>query len=221
MSGLPGHNIGGTIHVIVNNQIGFTTAPRFARSSPYPSDVAKTAQAPIFHVNGDDPEAVVHCAKIATEYRQKFNRDVVIDMVCYRRFGHNEGDEPSFTQPIMYKKIKTHPSTLKIYGDKLSKEGLLSQNEIVEQKNKFKSFLEKEFETSKNYKSELKWFEGAWSRFKPGLGKDKRGMSGVNKDKLIKVGKKISLIPPNMNAHKTLKKIFNNRYQIFEKKRFN
>ena len=101
MSGLPGHNIGGTIHVIVNNQIGFTTAPRFARSSPYPSDVAKTAQAPIFHVNGDDPEAVVHCAKIATEYRQKFNRDVVIDMVCYRRFGHNEGDEPSFTQPLM------------------------------------------------------------------------------------------------------------------------
>ena len=131
--------------------------------------------------------------------------------------GHNEGDEPSFTQPIMYKKIKTHPSTLKIYGDKLSKEGLLSQNEIVEQKNKFKNFLEKEFETSKNYKSELKWFEGACSRFNPGLGNDKRGMSGVNKDKLIKVGKKISLIPPNMNAHKTLKKIFNNRYQIFEK----
>ena len=111
MSGLPGHNIGGTIHIIVNNQIGFTTAPRFARSSPYPSDVAKIAQAPIFHVNGDDPEAVVHCAKVATEYRQKFNRDVVIDMVCYRRFGHNEGDEPSFTQPLMYKKIRSHPST--------------------------------------------------------------------------------------------------------------
>ena len=121
MSGLPGHNTGGTIHIIVNNQIGFTTAPRFARSSPYPSDLAKMVQAPIFHVNGDDPEAVVHCAKIATEFRQKFNRDVVIDMVCYRRFGHNESDEPSFTQPLMYKKIKNHPSTLEIYGQKLVK----------------------------------------------------------------------------------------------------
>jgi len=217
MSGLPGHNIGGTIHIIVNNQIGFTTAPRFARSSPYPSDVAKIAQAPIFHVNGDDPEAVVHCAKIATEYRQKFNRDVVIDMFCYRRFGHNEGDEPSFTQPIMYKKIKTHPSTLKIYGNRLAKEGLTSLEEIEKQKNNYKKILEKEFETSKTYKSELKWFEGAWSRFKPGLGKDRRGESGVSKDKLIKIGKKISTIPNNLNAHKTLKKIFNLRYQIFEK----
>ena len=217
MSGLPGHNIGGTIHIIVNNQIGFTTAPRFARSSPYPSDVAKIAQSPIFHVNGDDPEAVVHCAKIATEYRQKFNRDVVIDMVCYRRFGHNEGDEPSFTQPIMYKKIKTHPSTLKIYGNRLSNEGLSSIDQIENQKINFKKFLEKEFESSKTYKSELKWFEGAWSRFKPGLGKDRRGASGVKKDKLIEIGKKISTIPNNLSAHKTLKKIFNLRYQIFEK----
>ena len=213
MSGLPGHNIGGTIHIIVNNQIGFTTAPRFARSSPYPSDVAKTAQAPIFHVNGDDPEAVVHCAKIATEYRQKFNRDVVIDMVCYRRFGHNEGDEPSFTQPIMYKKIKSHPTTLSIYGKKLSQEGLSSEHELKKEKINFKSFLEKEFESSKNYKSELKWFDGAWSRFKPGLGKDKRGVSGVDKTKLIEIGKKISNIPQNFEVHKTLKKIFDLRLQ--------
>ncbi len=217
MSGLPGHNIGGTIHIIVNNQIGFTTAPRFARSSPYPSDVAKIAQAPIFHVNGDDPEAVVHCAKIATEYRQKFNRDVVIDMVCYRRFGHNEGDEPSFTQPIMYKKIKAHPTTLKIYGKRLSNEGLTSIDEIENQKIKFKKLLEKELELSKNYKSELKWFEGAWSRFKPGLGKDKRGASGVKRERLISVGKKISTIPGNLNVHKTLRKIFDFKLQIFEK----
>ena len=216
MSGLPGHNIGGTIHIIVNNQIGFTTAPRFARSSPYPSDVAKIAQAPIFHVNGDDPEAVVHCAKIATEYRQKFNRDVVIDMVCYRRYGHNEGDEPSFTQPIMYKKIKSHPSTLKIYGNKLSIEGLVSIDSLENQKNNFKSFLEKEFETSKNYKSELKWFDGAWSRFKPGLGKDKKGVSGVSKEKLLDIGKKVFKIPQNFSVHKTLKKIFDQRLQIFE-----
>ncbi len=217
MSGLPGHNIGGTIHIIVNNQIGFTTAPRFARSSPYPSDVAKIAQAPIFHVNGDDPEAVVHCAKIATEYRQKFNRDVVIDMVCYRRFGHNEGDEPSFTQPIMYKKIKTHPTTLKIYGNRLCEEGLTSLNKIEDQKIKFKKFLETQLELSKTYKSELTWFEGAWSRFKPGLGKDKRGKSGVDKNKLIEIGKKISTVPNNLNAHKTIKKIFDLKYQMFEK----
>ena len=217
MSGLPGHNIGGTIHIIVNNQIGFTTAPRFARSSPYPSDVAKIAQAPIFHVNGDDPEAVVHCAKIATEYRQKFNRDVVIDMVCYRRFGHNEGDEPSFTQPLMYKKIKSHPSTLNIYGNQLSNEGLISSNQIENEKKNFKNFLDKELESSKSYKSELKWFEGAWSRFKPGLGKDKRGQSGVKKEKLLEIGKKISSLPENFNVHKTLKKIFDLRYQIFDK----
>ncbi|MDB2353412.1 2-oxoglutarate dehydrogenase E1 component [Candidatus Pelagibacter bacterium] len=216
MSGLPGHNIGGTIHIIVNNQIGFTTAPRFARSSPYPSDVAKIAQAPIFHVNGDDPEAVVHCAKIATEYRQKFNRDVVIDMVCYRRFGHNEGDEPSFTQPMMYKKIRSHPTTLTVYGKKLSQEGLISETDLLKEKNKFKNFLEKEFESSKNYKSELKWFDGAWSRFKPGLGKDKRGVSGVDKKKLTEISKKITRIPENFKVHKTLKKIFDLRLKSIE-----
>ena len=182
MSGLPGHNIGGTIHVIVNNQIGFTTAPRFARSSPYPSDVAKLAQAPIFHVNGDDPEAVVHCAKVATEYRQKFNRDVVIDMVCYRRFGHNEGDEPSFTQPLMYKKIKSHPTTLNIYSETIANDELLTRDQISKQKEDFKKFLEKEYKASENYKSELKWFEGVWSRFKPGLGKDKRGVDMFDKN---------------------------------------
>ena len=216
MSGLPGHNIGGTIHIIVNNQIGFTTAPRFARSSPYPSDVAKIAQAPIFHVNGDDPEAVVHCAKIATEYRQKFNRDVVIDIVCYRRFGHNEGDEPSFTQPIMYKKIKSHPTTLSLYGKKLSQEELTTEADLQKEKINFKNFLEKEFTSSKNYKSELKWFDGAWSRFKPGLGKDKKGASGVDKKLLTEIGKRISKIPENFTIHKTLKKIFDLRLKAIE-----
>ena len=215
MSGLPGHNIGGTIHIIVNNQIGFTTAPRFARSSPYPSDVAKIAQAPIFHVNGDDPEAVVHCAKIATEFRQKFNRDVVIDIVCYRRFGHNEGDEPSFTQPLMYKKIKVQPTTLDIYGKKIANERLLSLEEISNKKKNFKIYLEEQFQTSKNYKSELKWYDGTWSRFKPELGKDKKGVSGVSKTKVVEIGKKITSVPSNFAIHKTLKKIFDIKKKMF------
>src|SRR5215218_8060980 len=112
LSGLKGYRTGGSIHFIVHNQIGFTTYPRYSRSSPYPSDVAKMIEAPIFHVNGDDPEAVVYAAKVATEFRQKFQVPVVVDMFCYRRFGHNEGDEPSFTQPLMYKAIRSHPSTL-------------------------------------------------------------------------------------------------------------
>ena len=215
MSGLPGHNTGGTIHIIVNNQIGFTTAPRFARSSPYPSDLAKMVQAPIFHVNGDDPEAVVHCAKIATEFRQKFNRDVVIDMVCYRRFGHNEGDEPSFTQPLMYKKIKTHPTTLQIYGKKLLNEGLISNNDLNLMQKKFRNFLDNEFSGAKDYKIKMKWFDGVWSRFKPEIGKDRRGVTGVDKKELISIGKKITDIPKNFNIHKTLVKIFENKRKMF------
>ena len=215
MSGLPGHNTGGTIHIIVNNQIGFTTAPRFARSSPYPSDVAKIAQAPILHVNGDDPEAVVHCAKIATEFRQQFNRDVVIDMFCYRRYGHNEGDEPSFTQPLMYQTIKTHPTTLKIYSKKLEEQSLLSSEESSQEVDKFKVFLEKEFEESKNYKQEMKWFDGVWSRFIPAPGKDRRGITGVSKDKIINIGKKITSIPNDFKIHKTLEKIFETKHKMF------
>ncbi len=215
MSGLPGHNTGGTIHIIVNNQIGFTTAPRFARSSPYPSDLAKMVQAPIFHVNGDDPEAVVHCAKIATEFRQKFNRDVVIDMVCYRRFGHNEGDEPSFTQPLMYKKIKNHPTTLTIYGKKLIEQGLISFEKFEKIKKEFKNFLNKEFNDAKNYKIKMKWFDGVWSRFKPEIGQDRKGITGVDKKELILIGKKITEIPKNFNIHKTLLKIFENKRKMF------
>ena len=215
MSGLPGHNTGGTIHIIVNNQIGFTTAPRFARSSPYPSDLAKMVQAPIFHVNGDDPEAVVHCAKIATEFRQKFNRDVVIDMVCYRRFGHNEGDEPSFTQPLMYKKIKKHFTTLEIYGKKLIDEGLISSEEVNKRKKEFKDFLNNEFVGAKDYKVKMKWFDGVWSRFKPEIGQDRRGVTGVDNKELISIGKKITEIPKNFNIHKTLEKIFENKRKMF------
>ena len=216
MSGLPGHNTGGTIHFIVNNQIGFTTNPKFARSSPYPSDLAKMVEAPILHVNGDDPEAVVHCARIAMEFRQKFNRDVVIDMICYRRFGHNEGDEPSFTQPMMYKKIKKHPTTLNVYADRLIKQKTISQNEFNEMKLEFKNLLTEQFKTAKEYKPKLEWYEGVWSRFKPEKGKDKRGLTGVSIEKIKKIGKKIVTIPKNFNTHPTIKKIFDNKNKMFE-----
>ncbi len=215
MSGLPGHNTGGTIHIIVNNQIGFTTAPRFARSSPYPSEVAKIAQAPIFHVNGDDPEAVVHCAKIATEFRQKFNRDVVIDMFCYRRFGHNEGDEPSFTQPLMYQTIKNHPTTLNIYAKKLENEKILTNEEVNKEISDFKNYLENEFNESKDYKQDMNWFEGVWSRFSPAPGKDKRGITGVSKEKIISIGKKISTVPEGFTIHKTLEKLLEIKQKMF------
>ena len=134
--------------------------------------------APIIHVNGDDPEAVVYATRIATEFRLKFNRDVVIDLICYRRFGHNEGDEPSFTQPLMYKKIRSHPSTIKIYGEKLVNEGLFSKQDLDQQIVDFKNLLDDQFKNAKDYKPKIRWFEGTWSRYKPERGKDKRGLTG-------------------------------------------
>ena len=219
MSGLKGHNTGGTIHIIVNNQIGFTTSPRFARSSPYPSDLGKIVDAPILHCNGDDPEAVVHCAKIAIEFRQKFSKDVVIDMICYRRFGHNEGDEPSFTQPLMYKKIRSHPSTLKIYGEKLIKEKTISKSDFENQIISFRSLLDEQFKTAKDIKPKLDWFEGTWSRYQPKKGKDRRGATGVDIDRLIKISEKINKVSEKINIHKTIQKILTNRHKcILDKK---
>ena len=211
MSGLPGHNTGGTIHIIVNNQIGFTTSPRFARSSPYPSDVAKMVDAPIIHVNGDDPEAVVYAARIATDFRLKFNRDVVIDLICYRRFGHNEGDEPSFTQPLMYKKIKSHPSPVKVYGEKLIAQKFISSKHLNDSVIKFKNLLNEQFENAKDYNPKIEWFEGTWSRYKPEKGKDKRGVTGSDLKKLQQISDKIHTIPEQINLHKTISKIFDNR----------
>ncbi len=216
MSGLPGHNTGGTIHIIVNNQIGFTTSPRFARSSPHPSDIAKMVEAPIIHVNGDDPEAVVYGSRIATEFRLKFNRDVVLDLVCYRRFGHNEGDEPSFTQPLMYKKIRSHPSTAKIYGSKLIGEDLISENDLNNHINKFKTLLDDQFKTAKDYKPKIEWFEGAWSSYKPKKGKDKKGITGADPDLLRNISDKINIIPKETTVHKTISKIFQNRKKTID-----
>ena len=216
MSGLPGHNTGGTIHIIINNQIGFTTSPRFARSSPHPSDVAKMVDAPIIHANGDDPEAVVYATRIATEFRLKFNRDVVIDLVCYRRFGHNEGDEPSFTQPLMYKKIRSHPSTTNIYGKKLINENIIIEEDLNLKIKKFKDLLDQQFKTAKNYKPKIEWFEGTWSRYKPEKGKDKRGATGVDSNILLNISNKINEVPSESIIHKTIKKILEIRKKNIE-----
>ena len=211
MSGLPGHNTGGTIHIIVNNQIGFTTSPRFARSSPYPSDVAKMVDAPILHVNGDDPEAVIYATRIATEFRLKFNRDVVVDLICYRRFGHNEGDEPSFTQPLMYEKIRSHPTTLKLYGQKLTHEQIFTEEGVNQKIKTFKDLLDDQFKTAKDYKPKIEWFEGTWSRYKPEKGKDKRGVTGVDKEIIKSISDRINVIPSDINPHKTVAKVFDLR----------
>ena len=211
MSGLPGHNTGGTIHIIVNNQIGFTTSPRFARSSPYPSDVAKMVDAPIIHANGDDPEAVVYAARIASEFRLKFNRDVVVDLICYRKFGHNEGDEPSFTQPLMYKKIRSHPSPVKVYGKNLINEKMISNQDLENLIKNFKDLLNNQFKNAKDYKPQIEWFEGTWSAYKPERGKDKRGVTGSDVKKLLYISEKINSSSEELNLHKTIVKILNTR----------
>jgi len=213
MSGLKGHNTGGTIHIIVNNQIGFTTSPRFARSTPYPSDLGKVVEPPILHCNCDDPEAVKKKKKIAIEFRQKFNRDVVIDIICYRRFGHNEGDEPSFTQPLMYKKIREHPTTLNIYANKLIEENSISNDEFEKNKTDFNLLLDNQFKSAKDDKPKLDWFEGTWSRYRPQKGKDKRGKTGVDENTLISISNKINSLEDKLKAHKTIKKIFSKRHE--------
>ena len=214
LSGLAGYRTGGTVHFIVNNQIGFTTSPMYSRSSPYPSDVALMVQAPIFHVNGDDPEAVTYVAKVATEYRQKFGKDVVIDMFCYRRFGHNEGDEPMFTQPVMYKKIKDHESTREIYARRLVEEGLVTAEEVEQQVRDFEAFLDKAFDEGKDLKTEkADWLDGEWSGL--GLPEDdeRRGKTGVSKKKLQEIGERITTVPDGVDIHKTLRRVIDARKQ--------
>ena len=219
LSGLRGHRTGGTVHFIANNQIGFTTNPRYSRSSPYPSDVAKMIEAPIFHVNGDDPEAVVFAAKIATEFRQKFQKPVVIDMFCYRRHGHNEGDEPSFTQPLMYKAIAAHPTTLEIYGDKLVAEGVVSAGEVDKMKTDWRGRLDAELEAAQGYRAnKADWLDGRWSGFKSAENADdpRRGHTGVELAELKQIGQKITALPPQFHPHKTLTRFLDNRKKAIE-----
>src|SRR5690606_31809536 len=208
---------GGTIHIVVNNQIGFTTAPHNSRSSPYPTDIALMVEAPIFHVNGDDPEAVVHAARVATEFRQKFNKDVVIDMFCYRRFGHNEGDEPMFTQPLMYRAIKGHKTTLQQYTDRLVQDGLIPEGEIEDMKAAFQAHLNEEFEASKTYRpNKADWLDGRWSHLEKHPGQYQRGSTAVDEERLRRVGAAITHIPDNIKPHRTLARIFDARRQMIE-----
>ena len=216
LSGLVGHKTGGTIHVVVNNQIGFTTAPHFSRSSPYPTDIALMVEAPIFHVNGDDPEAVVHAAKVATEFRQKFQKDVVIDIICYRRFGHNEGDEPMFTNPIMYKKIKKQKTTLTLYTDRLVQDGLIPEGEIEDLKTGFQSFLNDEFEAGKNYKpNKADWLDGRWSHLDRNKDDYQRGQTAISDKTFEQVGDSLSKLPDDFPAHKTVARLFENKKKMF------
>ena len=220
LSGLKGHRTGGSVHFIVNNQIGFTTYPRYSRSSPYPSDVAKMIEAPIFHCNGDDPEAVVFAAKVAIEFRQKFHKPVVIDMFCYRRFGHNEGDEPGFTQPLMYKNIRQHRTTLELYAEKLIAQGVVTQGEVDKLKADWRQRLEAEYEAGQAYKpNKADWLDGRWSGLKPAqeLGDDdRRGQTGVDMAKLKDIGTKINTIPAHVNVHKTIQRFVDNRAKAIE-----
>ena len=212
LSGLAGYRTGGTIHFIVNNQIGFTTSPKYSRSSPYPSDVALMVQAPIFHVNGDDPEAVVYAAKIATEYRQKFGKDVVIDMFCYRRYGHNEGDEPMFTQPVMYKKIKGHPPVQKLYADRLINDGLVTRDDVDKWNEDFLKFLDEEFEKGREYSADkADWLDGKWSGLGLPEGDDRRGNTAVELDTLKRIGESLTTPPEDAKPHRTLARVLEAR----------
>ena len=217
LSGLKGHKTGGTMHIVVNNQIGFTTSPHKSRSSPYPTDIAFMVEAPIFHVNGDDPEAVVHAAKVATEFRQKFGQDVVIDIFCYRRFGHNEGDEPMFTQPLMYKKIKTQKTSLTVYTERLVKDGLIPEGEIEDMKAAFQMRLNEEFEAGKDYKpNKADWLDGRWKHLQSRDPEYVRGKTAISKARFKEIGKALTNLPENWNAHRTVSRILETKSKMID-----
>ena len=214
LSQLKGYRTGGTLHVIVNNQIGFTTTPDEYRSGQYASDVAMMVEAPIFHVNGDDPEAVVFAARVATEYRQKFGKDVVLDIICYRRYGHNEGDDPSFTQPLMYQAIGAKKTTREIYADRLIALGDLTAEEHEKDVDAFYAVLDGEFDKAKSYETQPPdWLQGVWQGLiqpEEGDGK-RRGDTSVEIERLREIGQKITAVPNSVNIHRTLKRIIKAR----------
>jgi 2-oxoglutarate dehydrogenase E1 component len=217
ISELPGYRVGGTIHIVINNQIGFTTTPAYGRSGPYPTDVAKMLAAPIFHVNGDDPEAVVHVARIATEFRQQFKKDVVIDLVCYRRFGHNEGDEPAFTQPLMYKTIKLHKTTREQYAAQLASEGVLDTNESNEMVEEFYSYLEDAYEATVSYKpNKADYLEGAWEGLTVAHGEERRGSTAISDKEFQELGKALTSVPEEFDLNSKLVRQMKQKKKMFE-----
>ena len=216
LSGLRGYGVGGTMHFVVNNQIGFTTSPKNSRSSPYPTDVALMVETPIFHVNGDDPEAVTFAAKVGTEYRQLFGKDVVIDMFCYRRFGHNEGDDPTMTQPLMYAKIKGHPTVRDLYAQRLVGEGVCGQADVDGWIGEFDKFLDAEFDGGKAYAADkADWLDGKWSGLKLPAGEE-RHATGVSRQKLTDLGRKMTALPENLSVHKTVERVIAGRREAIE-----
>ena len=220
-SGVRGYNPGGCLHFVINNQIGFTTSPQFARSSPYPSDVARGVQAPILHVNGDDPEAVTFACKLAIEYRQTFGRDIVIDMWCYRRFGHNEGDEPKFTQPLMYDEIRQHPKVSAIYSARLEEEGVIEKGFADGLIAEFTDHLEKEFAEAKDYKpDQADWFGGRWAGMnKPADPETARRNveTAIEKKLFDSLGRTLTTVPDDLTIHKTLGRVIKAKEDMFSK----
>ncbi len=218
LSGLVGHRTGGTLHIIVNNQIGFTTSPSFSRSSPYPTDIALMVEAPIFHVNGDDPEAVVHAARVAIEYRQKFHKDVVLDIFCYRRFGHNEGDEPMFTNPAMYTRIRKQKTTLQLYTERLVADGLIPEGEIEDMKAAFQARLNEEFEAGKDYKpNKADWLDGRWKNLgTKDLNNYQRGETAIKPETMAEVGAALTRVPEKFDLHKTVARQLDAKSKMFE-----
>jgi 2-oxoglutarate dehydrogenase E1 component len=205
LADLRGFRTGGTVHMIVNNQIGFTTSPSFARSSPYPSDVAKGVQAPIFHVNGDDPEAVVEVARAAVEYRQRFKKDVVIDLFCYRRHGHNESDEPAFTQPLMYRAIARHPTTRQLYAQRLVAAGVMNEAEVEAMANGFIADLEAQFAAAESYRpNKADWLEGAWAGLETAPDDDRRGDTAASVELLREVGHSLFTVPEGFHLNRKI-----------------
>lgn len=212
LSQLHGYQTGGTFHIIINNQIGFTTAPAFARSSAHCSDIAMIVQAPIFHVNGDDPEAVVKVMGLAAEYRHSFGSDVVVDLVCYRRFGHNEADEPSFTQPLMYKAIKHDPFASKGYIEKLLTEKALTQEDVEAIERTIEHNLQEDFQGSTSYQpSKADWLSGRWEGFVPSSTYNGHEITGIKKEIIASIGEALSQTPKNFHLHPKLERFLSGR----------